>query len=80
MDTKMSNQQIDPDQLLKEEEGAKLCGVTRRAFQQWRFDGKGPRYVSISRRCVRYRRQDIIEWIENHLRASTSDQRRERAV
>lgn len=71
---------IDPDELLSEVEFAKLYKVTRRAVQQWRFTGNGPRYVRISARCVRYRRRDINEWAEERLRTSTSDPGKEAMV
>jgi len=63
----------DPDQLIAEEEAAGFIGVTRRALQSWRINGKGPRFVKISARCVRYRRRDLIEWSEEQLISSTSE-------
>ncbi len=60
------------DQLLNETEVARMIGFTIRALQNWRVRGGGPQFVKISRRSVRYRRQDVLEWIKTHLRANTS--------
>lgn len=60
------------DQLLNETEVARMIGFTIRALQNWRVRGGGPQFVKISRRSVRYRRQDVLEWIKIHLRANTS--------
>jgi len=50
-----------------------LLGHTPRALQDWRMRGSGPRYVKISARSVRYRRQDLELWAEERIRTSTSD-------
>ena len=59
--------------LLTEKEAAKLLGFSVRTLQGWRYRGGGPRFVRVSRGCVRYRRQDLDEWVESRLRWSTSD-------
>ena len=63
----------DPKRLINEKEAAVFLGVTRRALQQWRLNGSGPKYVKISQRCVRYRRIELIKWSEERLRSSTSE-------
>ena len=62
------------EQLIKEDDAASFVGVTRRALQQWRFNGSGPPYVRISKRCIRYRRKDLIHWSESFLRKNTSEE------
>ena len=64
---------LDPDALASEQLAADFLGVTPRALQKWRMTGDGPRYVRISSRCVRYRRRDLVEWAQAHLKASTSE-------
>lgn len=66
---------IDPLALVDENIAASFLGVTPRALQKWRFLGNGPSFVRISRRAIRYRRQDLIQWSENLIRTSTSDPR-----
>jgi len=64
---------VDSERLMTETEAAGFLGVTRRALQQWRLNGNGPKYVKISQRCVRYRRIELIKWSEERLRSSTSE-------
>jgi predicted DNA-binding transcriptional regulator AlpA len=61
------------DRLVNEREAADFLGYTTRALQNWRVRGGGPKFVKISARSVRYRRRDLMEWIEGRLRANTSD-------
>lgn len=66
----------DPDYLdrfINENEAAAFTGYTIRALQGWRVKGGGPQFIKISARSVRYRRRDLIEWAESHLKASTSE-------
>jgi len=62
----------DDDALLNEEQAAAFIGVTRRAMQAWRISGKGPLYIRISSRCIRYKKPHLIEWGEAHIQMSTS--------
>lgn len=64
---------LDPDALVPEQFAADFLGVTPRALQKWRMTGAGPRFVRISSRCVRYRRRDLVEWAQAHLKTSTSE-------
>jgi predicted DNA-binding transcriptional regulator AlpA len=61
------------DRLLNEKEAAEFLGYSIRALQNWRLRGGGPRFVKVSSRSVRYRRRDLLAWIEEHLRSSTSE-------
>ena len=61
------------DQLVNEEGAAAFLGYTIRALQNWRLRGGGPRFVKVSGRSIRYRRRDLIEWIEQKLRTSSAD-------
>jgi predicted DNA-binding transcriptional regulator AlpA len=53
--------------LLRTREAAKLLGMSPRALDAWRSAGRGPRFVRVSARCVRYRRRDLEEWAEARL-------------
>lgn len=61
------------DRLIDEGEAARFVGYTVRALQGWRVKGGGPMFVKISARSIRYRRRELIEWAEAHLRANTSE-------
>ena len=62
----------DIDELWTEQEHADYRKVSVRKIQRDRENGTGCRYVKIDR-AVRYRKRDIIEFIERHLRHSTSE-------
>ena len=59
--------------LRSEKEAAEYLDVAVRTVQAWRMRGGGPKHVSISRRCVKYRLEDLDAWAESKLRSSTSD-------
>jgi len=48
--------------------GYKVC-----ALAAWRLRGGGPLFVRVSGRSVRYRKTDLDAWINERLRATTSD-------
>jgi predicted DNA-binding transcriptional regulator AlpA len=62
----------DPDVLLTKTQAGPLCGVDGRTMDNWRWRGFGPPHVRVSPRCIRYRRSDILDWIEARVRRSTS--------
>jgi len=57
--------------LLTEGEAAEYLRLTPRALQAWRYQGKGPQFVKISRRAIRYRLIDLEAFVEENLRRST---------
>ena len=59
--------------LLTEDEAGRYLGFSGRTLQKWRWTGRGPSFVRISPRCVRYRRRDLDAWVEEQLRTSTTD-------
>lgn len=62
-----------PTTLLTEQDAASYLQLTCRALQAWRYQGRGPQFVKISARAVRYRLEDLETWVETRLRSSTSD-------
>jgi excisionase family DNA binding protein len=61
----------DPDQLLTEREAAELLRQTVKTLQARRVTGGGCQYVKLGR-SVRYRRQDVHDYIKSSLRTSTT--------
>ena len=59
------------DDLLSQEEVAKLLKVTTGTLANYRVTGKGPRFVKGGR--IQYRRSDGNSYIEGLVRASTSE-------
>ena len=68
--------QPDPDyydRLINEREAAQYLSYTVRALQNWRVRGGGPIYVKVSARSIRYRRRDLVAWVESRLVSNTSE-------
>ena len=64
----------DPEAALFEAEVAFLTGLSVRSIQALRLRGGGPVFFYAgTRRAVRVRRRDVLEWIEQRIRRSTSD-------
>jgi hypothetical protein len=64
---------IDPDTLLTTEQAAELLSFDKRTLDAWRSRGSGPDFVRVSARAIRYRRCDLIFWIEQLLTEPTTD-------
>lgn len=68
--------QPDPDyydRLINEREAAQYLSYTVRALQNWRVRGGGPIFVRVSARSIRYRRRDLVAWVESRLVSNTSE-------
>lgn len=65
----------DPDELLTSHVTAALIGIKNNTLEIWRCAGKGPPFIKLGdapQAPVRYRRGDVIAFIEQRLYASTS--------
>jgi hypothetical protein len=60
--------------LITEKMAARFLGVTPRALQAWRLRGTGPKFIRISLRCVRYRKRELIDFSDDRLKSSTSQE------
>ena len=60
------------ERILNQKEVAKLLGVSTRTLERHRVAGTGPRYTLLGK-LVRYRQSDVADYVEHHLRSSTSD-------
>jgi hypothetical protein len=60
------------DRLLTEAQTADVLNVSMRTLQAWRVRGGGPLFVRAGR-AVRYRRRDLLVWVEQNTAASTSE-------
>ena len=54
---------IDPDALIAEVQAADFLRISIRTLQAWRSRGAGPAFVRVGR-AIRYRRRDLLAWIE----------------
>jgi predicted DNA-binding transcriptional regulator AlpA len=69
----MTSRSTPAPYLLVEKEAAEILGFSTRTLQKWRSDGGGPKFVHVSKRAIRYRQEDLLRWIEERVRTSTSD-------
>jgi excisionase family DNA binding protein len=60
------------ERILNQKEVAKLLGISTRTLERHRVAGTGPRYAVLGK-LVRYRQSDLADYVERHLRSSTSD-------
>jgi hypothetical protein len=58
-----SSKHPDPDALLTECAVSGILNLSIRTLQSWRLRRAGPPFVQAGR-AVRYRRRDLIKWIE----------------
>lgn len=54
----------DEMKLYSPTDAAGLLGLQPRTLERHRREGTGPRFIRISATCVRYRRRDLLQWIE----------------
>lgn len=57
---------IDPDT------ASDIAGLSVAALAQLRYRGDGPRFYKPTARTVRYKRSEVIAWIEGSARTSTN--------
>lgn len=50
---------------LTTKEAARIVGFSHRTLEGMRCRGGGPRHIELPNGRIRYRKQDLIEWIEN---------------
>ncbi len=63
----IAESRAEPEALLRPPEVARLLGVQTSTLDAWRLKGRGPAFVRVSRRCVRYRPLDLRRWAESRL-------------
>ena len=51
------------EMLLTEAQVSRILGIKQRTLQQWRLTERGPKFLKLSARVVRYRLSDVQNWI-----------------
>jgi excisionase family DNA binding protein len=59
------------DDLFEDHTLAEILNVPVATLANWRYQGRGPRFVKVGRH-VRYRRSDVEAWLERNARESTA--------
>jgi hypothetical protein len=57
---------------LTETQVAERLAISPRTLQQWRFVGRGPKFVKVGA-AVRYSPEAVADWLERNTRDHTSD-------
>ena len=65
--------QLDPDELLTTEETAAWLGVSRQWLEIGRSKKWGPAYVRIGPRHIRYKRSDVILFLQARTHRCTAE-------
>lgn len=59
--------------LITSSQAAELLGVSEQCLRNWRHLGtRGPKFVKLGGRSVRYRQSDIEAWVEANTRTPVS--------
>jgi predicted site-specific integrase-resolvase len=53
----------EPSALLTPVEAGLRLGVSSKALERWRSHGRGPAFVRLSRKVIRYRAQDVDDFV-----------------
>ncbi|WP_353885176.1 helix-turn-helix domain-containing protein [uncultured Bifidobacterium sp.] len=59
--------------LLDPRELSNITGIPLGTLAYWRHAGKGPLFLRLGGRVIRYRKSDVDSWIANSVRTSTSE-------
>jgi hypothetical protein len=62
----------DPERAHSPAEAAIITGLSDRTLEALRRTGGGPPFFKF-RRLVRYRRRDLLAWVEANMKSSTSE-------
>lgn len=54
----------EPDELLTIEQAMELLSMSRTGLSNWRRQRQGPRWYRLSHREIRYRRSDLLAWLD----------------
>lgn len=61
----------DARKLATDPEFCEFAGLTPSQSAQLRYQGKGPRFIKVTGRQIRYRWSDIESWLDANTREST---------
>lgn len=78
MGVDMSEQLKNHNKFLNTKEAADFLDLKQNTLEVWRTLGKGPKFLKIGR-AVRYRVQDLEEYIDKNIWSSTSEYSNEAA-
>lgn len=65
---------IDPDTLYAAEDTSAILNAPQTTLSNWRYRGGGPRFIKTGR-LVRYRGQDLLDYLEQNTYGNTAEAR-----
>jgi predicted DNA-binding transcriptional regulator AlpA len=57
---------MDQNRLLREVEVSRWVSVSTGALRRWRKERRGPPFVRLGRRAIRYRASDVALWLDSN--------------
>lgn len=68
---KVVDQPAEADALLRDTDVQDLTSVPTGTLRWWRHQGnQGPKWFRLGPRAIRYKRSDVLAWVEEHYKAS----------
>lgn len=61
-----------PQQLLTPKQAAEILGAAEKTLEGWRTKGGGPHFIKQGTRFIRYRMEDLSDWVESKRVCSTA--------
>ncbi|MBF0326139.1 MAG: DNA-binding protein [Alphaproteobacteria bacterium] len=55
-------------------EASRYLAVAEQTLAHWRVHGRGPKFIHLSKRCVRYSELALREFVESRTRAATCEE------
>lgn len=55
---------MEADKLLNTREAAELTGLKPNTLERMRLFGNGPSFIRLGAKAIKYRRSDVLAWIE----------------
>ena len=62
-----SNGRMNPDPMFTTEEAALILGLSPGTMRNLRSQQRGPRYIRVLDRRIKYRRSDLEKYVTEHL-------------
>jgi len=53
--------------ILTTQRASEFLNISERTLEAMRSKGKGPKYVRMGQRGIRYRMKDVLEWLESRV-------------
>lgn len=68
----------DPHALYTPKEAGDFLRVSQQALALWRQTGDGPPYARLGRTAIRYRRKELLAYVESRVATSTAAEQERR--